>query len=47
MRAEGISITEDEQPKRGEPFLREAMESRAFRAIYSKQKLDWWRETWE
>ncbi|HWB83826.1 MAG TPA: DegT/DnrJ/EryC1/StrS family aminotransferase [Bryobacteraceae bacterium] len=45
--AEGIPITEDESPKRDEPFLQRTLESRAFRAIYSKEKLEWLRQTWD
>ncbi len=47
VRAEGIPITEDEQPKRDEPFLQRTLDSRAFRTIYSKHKLDWLRQTWD
>jgi len=47
LRAEGIPITEDEQPKKDEPFLQGMIESRAFRAIYSKEKLAWYRDTWD
>lgn len=47
VRAEGIPISEDEQPKRDEPFLRRTLDSRAFRAIYSKEKLNWLEQTWD
>ncbi|MGH9648181.1 MAG: hypothetical protein ACRD4E_15325, partial [Bryobacteraceae bacterium] len=47
VRAEGIPITEDEQPKKDEPFMSQTIESRAFRTIYSKEKLDWYRQTWD
>jgi len=47
VRAEGVPITEDEQPKRDEPFMQRTINSRAFHAIYSNQKLDWYRQTWD
>jgi dTDP-4-amino-4,6-dideoxygalactose transaminase len=47
MQAEGIPITEDESPKRDDPFLQRTLESRAFRRIYPKEKLKWLRQTWD
>ncbi len=44
LHAEGISGGEGYSPLNKEPFLRNALESRGFRRIYSEQRLVRWRE---
>lgn len=44
VRAEGIPLGEGYGPLNKHPFLENTLQSRTFRAIYTKQELDRWRE---
>jgi dTDP-4-amino-4,6-dideoxygalactose transaminase len=44
VRAEGIPIAAGYSPLNKDPFLENTLNSRAYRAVYSKQEIDRWRE---
>jgi hypothetical protein len=44
LAAEGVPALSGYSPLNKEPFLEETLSSPGFRAIYSKQRLDAWRE---